>query len=367
MSNSTSNPTITPQRSLLAALLLTSLLTVLFVAIMLGFTALAIGGWAYGQYQQFTTSAQTSTSELLANAYAGWRKTPAQTNGRQNILILGLDALPTRGEAPGLTDTIILASLDLTTGSINAISFPRDLWHPEYLTRINALYFYGQERNPAKPYAFPETVMSEWTQLPIHHTIVLTLDQVAELINMVGGITIDVQEGFTDDLFPRPDVDVTVVRDPAILYKTVTFEAGVQEMTGERALEYIRSRKSEGDTGGDGARSQRQQQVIAALLSKVTQPQTLANPTRAGQLYHYYQTNFNQYLPLPEAIAIAKKLWPVRQDVSFIGHSLSIYPENPDGVLVHPPLAQYGGQWLYTVRNTEAFQQEIKQALAWPE
>lgn len=363
--------TVTPrlipsQRSLLAALLLASGLTVLVTLILMFFSVLVVSGWAVSQLRQFSQAANLSVDELVATAYAGWTTTPAQTNGRQNILILGLDSLATRGDAPALTDTIILVSLDMSTGHMNSLSFPRDLWLPEYQTRINALYYYGQERFPTKPHQFPQQVMSDWIQVPIHHTVILTLEEVAALVDLVDGVTVDVPVAFSDDQFPRTDVDVTLERDPAKLYTTVSFEAGTQTMTGARALEYIRSRKSEGETGGDGARVNRQQQIITALLHKATDPANFTDPTKAGQLVAFYQAHFAQYYPLTEAIGLIRQLWPTRNNIDFVGHSFSIYPEDPQGALVHPPEQKYYGQWLYIIRDQDVFFQEIKTALNVP-
>ncbi len=341
--------------SLTGAALLTGVLGI--IVLMLGLR------WGVQQLQAFALSAQTTPGNLITTGLIGLNTTPRQTDGRINILILGLDSLATRGDARALTDTIMIASLNTQTGEIKAVSLPRDLWVPEQQTRINSLYFYGQEKYPDKPQQLPAEIISQMINLPIHHTVVITLDEVGELIDFMGGVTVDVKTGFVDPLFPRPDVDVTTVTDPKLLYQTVEFKPGVQTFNGTVALQYIRSRHSTGSEGSDIARSFRQQQVIASLMSQINQPQVIQNPEFLAQLYVFYRQHFSQYLPTTEAIAIAKTLFPHRQQIKFEGQSVSIYPEVAEGVLVHPPLSAYNGQWLYVIRDQQAFTTEIKTKL----
>src|SRR4029450_12144623 len=79
-----------------------------------------------------------------------------------------------------------------------------------------------------------------------------------ELIDAVGGVTIDVERSIVDDSYPTPDGGVTTVR----------FDSGVQHMDGEHALAYARTRHADDDY----QRADRQQQVISALMSRMANP-----------------------------------------------------------------------------------------------
>lgn len=68
------------------------------------------------------------------------------------------------------------------------------------------------------------------------------------IIDTLGGITIDIPEGFTDTTYPTPDNG----------YMTIHFDSGVTLLDGEKALQYARSRHSTSDF----ARSLRQQQIV---------------------------------------------------------------------------------------------------------
>ncbi|MDH5533652.1 MAG: LCP family protein, partial [Candidatus Pacebacteria bacterium] len=249
------------------------------------------------------------------------------------------------------------------TAQIQTLSFPRDLWHDGYQTRINALYFYGQERYPENPQQFPTEVISEMTGIDIHHTLVLSFEQVSQLIDLLGGIEVDVPVAFIDEEFPRTDVDVTVVRDPKLLYKTIEFKQGKQIMNGETSLEYVRSRKSGDDEGTDIARGSRQQLLIEALIGKLKQKDTLTNFALLGKLYTFYEENFAQVISIEEIVSLSKKLYPMRDNLSFVGNSLSIYPENEYGVIWHPPEWQYRGEWVYAIRDAAEFSAYVQTVL----
>lgn len=361
----------------LAKILLKSILwTSLFLVGLILVSGLVVGWWGWQQWRSFsqTSGLDLATTQQLLKT--GWQQTPIQTNNHKTVLLLGTDSLDSRGDVPPLTDSILLANLDLETGQIATLPLPRDLWSQEYQTKINALYAYGFDRNPALPTEFPTQVISELTGLEIHHTVVLSLDQVATLIDLIGGIEVEVPVSFSDDTFPRPDVDITTETDPAVLYKTVSFDQGPQVMSGKRALEYIRSRKSQSDQGTDLARSQRQQDVISALVDRVRQPEVILDPTQLGELYVFYDQNFAQVLPATEILATGKALWPIRNEIALTQNALSTFDQtqddttlaaaaNPQPVLIHPPVRpdQYLGQWVYIVPDTAAFQREVKTKL----
>lgn len=338
-------------------------LALVFAAGLLLLTFLVVGLVANHQLTLFTRAADISRKELFAMVTAGLNQTPTATDQHKNILLLGVDSLVGRGNVPPLTDSMQIVSVDLQTGKITMLPLPRDLYHPEYQTKINALYAYGADRYPDRPEQFPTEVVTEMTGVPIHHTIVLSMDQVAELIDAMGGVEVEVPTGFTDTTFPRTDVDIHTVTDPAALYETISFNPGTEVMSGQRALQYMRSRTGDNDQNTDIARSHRQQLVIQSLLKQLMQPSILTNPTKLGELFALYQTEFGAALPATELITTGKALFPSRKNISVTPVGLSIYPENPEGLIEHPPTAAYGGQWVYRIRDAEAFPTAVQELL----
>jgi len=347
--------------SLLSLYLRTTFFTLIFLAIFILITLGVISLYAKQKIDLFTRESGTSFAELVTIAKEGWRTVPAQTNQRVNFLILGTDDLGNRDHATQLTDTMLMASLNLGNGQVSMYSLPRDLWIDEYKTKINALYEYGKDRYPGEPQKFPKEVLEQFTGVTIHHTVVINLDTLAKLIDTMGGIDVDVKDTFIDTQFPRPDVDVNTVHDPKLLYMTVEFKQGIEHMNGARVLEYVRSRHSASEQEGtDIARGQRQQEVILNVIDTLKNPSFFRDVGRAGRLYRFYQDHFAQYLLPTEAIGLGKTLFPLRNQVQFHSASPSIFPEDPQGVLAHPkPLPVYQNQWVYIARSIEAFKKDL--------
>jgi anionic cell wall polymer biosynthesis LytR-Cps2A-Psr (LCP) family protein len=340
-----------------------TLLAIVIAFGLLLLTGAVMAGVAYHKFNQFLSNAEITKDEFTQTIETGLSQQPSQENGYKNVLLLGVDTLETRGESLPLTDTMMLISLNMNTGSVTTLPLPRDLWHEEYKTKINALYTYGFERFPDNPARFPEETIESMTGIPIHHTVVLSMDQVGHVIDLLGGVEIDVKEGFTDTEFPRSDVDVTVERDPAKLYETISFSPGKQTMSGETALKFIRSRHSEGDQGTDLARSQRQQQVITAVIDRIKQKDVILNTKKMGVLYRYYLDTFANSFSPEEGLATLKTLYPLRNQVKFNSHELTVFPDDEKGAIVHPLPKLYNNQWVYIPRDEKTFTQSIQEAL----
>lgn len=351
--------------SLSLVLLKATLITAAIFVGLLVLTSVGIVAFGYYQLNNFTKAANVSKEELFQLVEAGLDETIIQTNNKKNVLLLGVDKVANREGDPLLTDTIMLVSLDTHTLETSLLSLPRDLWNEEYQTKINALYYYGQERYPDQPENFTTEVVMDMTDVPIHHTLVLTLDDVATVIDALGGIEVKVEESFTDTTFPRSDVDISVETDPAVLYETISFEQGLQTMDGDTALKYIRSRHSDGDQGTDDARAQRQQQVISAMANKALSRTTVINAQKLGALFSTYQTIFGDALPLTQIFAVARQVTEYDLDLAISIHrdGLSLQNENEEGVIMHPPISETQNQWAYVIVDEAAFKKEVWQKL----
>ena len=341
-----------------------TLLSLLFAFVLLVITGLGVAVFGYYKLNQFAHSAQTTIPELKTLVKTAITTQPKQTDGYKTILLLGVDSVLNKPGSPELTDTMLLLSLNMKTGEVNTLSLPRDLWATAYQTRINALYEYGKEKYPERPEQFSEEVISELTGVKINHTITLSLQTVAEIIDVLGGIEVEVREGFTDTEFPREDINITTVTNPAELYETVTFNPGLQKMDGSTVLKYIRSRKSADlSQGTDIARSQRQQQVISALIGRIKNFSIIRDMDALAQLYVLYTNTFEEQFSKQEAISTLNYLRPYLETISLNSHTLSIYPENKDGVITNPPVTKYKGQWVYEIRESKSFQAELQSKL----
>ncbi|NCN82834.1 MAG: LCP family protein [Candidatus Pacebacteria bacterium] len=355
-------PTNLKEFSLATVAVKATALAIAFVVGSLLVLALVAAAFGYRYLQKIGNASNHSPQDLIQIA-----KTAAAVAPRENnpvFLILGTDSLTTRGDIPPLTDTMLLASLDLKTGTLHLLPLPRDIWNEAYKTKINALLAYGIERYPEKPEQFPEEVIEEMIGIPIDYTVVVAMDTLADLVDTLGGVAVSVPTSFIDTEFPNPDVDITIERDPKKLYKTVSFSKGTETMSGQRFLEFIRSRHSDSEEGNDLARSQRQQIGFAALLQAATQESVVKQPTTIGKLFAFYESAYVTALPLNDIAAIAKAV--VENSVSSVtidSRTLTVRPSVKDGVLLHPDAKKTNNIWLYQITDEKLFREEVGQAL----
>jgi len=247
--------------------------------ITLGFIAFGINYYLKIFAKQFNSNPRAVVSQIKQGL------THPFDQDRLTILLLGLDQRPDNPTM--LTDTMLIIDINAKTGNWLLFSLPRDLWLPKLQTKINALYYYGQKQNPQEKTKLVEQEIEELINQTIDHTIILKMETIKDLIDLLGGIEINVEKGFIDNQFPKDDGTGEVM--------TIEFETGKQTMNGETALQFIRSRKSADlDEGTDDARQKRQKQVIMALKNKLINNRfALFSPSKLGQLYNFIQQNLD--------------------------------------------------------------------------
>jgi LCP family protein required for cell wall assembly len=187
-----------------------------------------------------------------------------------DILVLGTDyaALPGR-QADHHSDSIMIVRSDPAHHRIAYLSIPRDLVVSVPgvgTTKINTAMQVGGP-------ALAIRTVRELTGLPINHVVVVDFSQFRELIDSLGGITIDVPKPILSDRFDCP----YATQARCLRWPGWRFRKGVQHMDGKEALIYSRVRVNQLDPSEtDFTRQQRQQQVTQAVLAKLTSFGTLA-------------------------------------------------------------------------------------------
>lgn len=333
--------------------------TVIFTCILF---SIYLGLIIHNKYQRFLFFAEMSHSEVVNLTKNIQPKNFKSAN--LIFLILGTDDVENRPGFPQLTDSMILINLNTETAQAKTTSLPRDLWSDPYKTKINALYEYGKQRYPEQPELFPQEVVTDMTGVKINHTLVVAMEQLAEIVDAVGGVTIMVENGFIDEKFPRSDVDIQTERDPTKLYETIVFEPGEQCMNGKRVLQYIRSRNSADESeASDLARAIRQQQVISALINKLAQPSLYwRRPEIAGYLLKFYSDNFESYLPLTDLVSLLAAIGPQATHFELNSIALTEFPQDEQGLIEHPRnLRPYQNQWVYIIRDDATFKNFFKE------
>ncbi len=248
---------------------------------------------------QFCRAAHLSWREEWREVSWGWRH-PFQAKD-YNLLFLGLDYR--RDNPTFLTDTILLLTVKTQRGSYLLFSIPRDLWLPDLRTKINALYYYGRRQHPQHPFVLIKEKVQQLTGQKINNVVLLTMENVRDLVDLLGGVEVNVPHSFRDTQFPRDDGSQEVM--------TVSFQKGWQHFNGWRALEYMRSRKSRDPVEGtDLARERRQQQVLLALEAKLANPWLLLRkPYLLGKLYLFWRQQIRSTPPITLADFVSWRHW----------------------------------------------------------
>jgi LCP family protein required for cell wall assembly len=223
---------------------------------------------------------------------------------RLNILLLGVDQRP--GDVTFNTDTMIVVSIDPVTKNVALFSLPRDtvdvplpvaaqgVFGSVYRGKINSLWTNARNR----PDAFPGTdrqrgynalkeTLSTLYNLNIQYYLMVNFEGFRQVVDTLGGVTIDVQNPVVDDKYPGDNGTDLRVYIPA----------GPQHMTGSEALIYARSRHGSNDFD----RAARQQRVIVSIREQ-TSPQTVLNNLSA--LLTTLKSSFKTDIPLDELPAL---------------------------------------------------------------
>ena len=194
-----------------------------------------------------------------------------------NTLVLGADVGPQRGRRGqrGRADSIMLIRTDPDDHRISYLFIPRDLRAeiPGHgASKINAAYAYGGA-------ALAVDTVEALTGLDVNHVIVVDFGTFPDVIDAVGGVTIDVPKPILSNKFDCPRrTQAACDRWPGW-----RFRRGPQRMSGHRALIYSRIRQNRLDPGeSDITRGERQQRVTQALLDRITSFYTFARLPMIG-------------------------------------------------------------------------------------
>ncbi len=222
-----------------------------------------------------------------------------ENEGRINFLLLGQGGPGHDG--PYLTDTIMVASLDTKHKIVGLLSIPRDLVVniPGFGSRkINNANAFGELKGESLGPLLAKETISQLLDLPIHYYARLNFSSFVSLVDDLGGLPINIEQGFTDNQYPGPGYSFT----------TINFSSGQQTLSGEQTLQYVRSRHGSNQQGSDFSRAKRQQQVLLALKDQLLSAKTLFNPRKILHLYQDISQGLLTDITAQETVRLADLL-----------------------------------------------------------
>ncbi len=233
------------------------------------------------------------TQYVLSKTY----QLDGEKNDRINILLLGMGGVGHDG--PFLTDTNIIVSIKPSTGQIAMISIPRDLGVeiPDYgWYKINHASAFGETEKRGSGGELTKKVIEDTFNIDIHYYTRVDFTAFSEIIDEVGGVTVNVDNTFTDEMFPADNYE----------FQTINFEQGTQIMDGITALKYARSRHGNNGEGSDFARAKRQQKIILALKEKLLSFSTLINPLKINNIINVLETHIDTDLEFSDLMSFLR-------------------------------------------------------------
>ncbi|MGI8861536.1 MAG: LCP family protein [Gaiellaceae bacterium] len=217
-------------------------------------TLVLVAGSAGGAYLYFHESVAAVAAKDPAVKRAA-RELQVPLPGQPAVaLVIGYDHRLTDAKgAPSRSDTLMLMRADPETDSISLLSFPRDLQvevrcpgRASFVGKINSAY---QECGPQGSL---QTVRG-LTGLQINYLITVNFRGFREIVDRLGGVWIDVDRRYFND------------RGGPFGYATINLRPGYQQLTGRRALDFVRYRHTDSDL----YRVARQQQFVKGFKTQV--------------------------------------------------------------------------------------------------
>jgi LCP family protein required for cell wall assembly len=298
--------------------------------------------------------------EFAFNKGIDLKKTADQ---RVNILLLGVGG--GKHDGPYLTDTIIFISVDPALKEVKMITLPRDLWITDINAKVNTAYAKGLKAG--KGLSLSKASVGKVLGQKIDYGFRIDFNGFIKAVDRLGGITVNVERTFDDYEYPITGSEsdtcgfegeefqkrATEAAEKQLeafpcRYEHLHFNKGVQNMDGETALKYVRSRHAVGDEGTDFARSKRQENVINAVKDKVFSVGTLLDPIKIANLYDVFKDSIDTDIKKEEYddfVKLAQKMRGTTIESSVIDDSDDL--TLGAGLLTNPPISDiYGGQYV---------------------
>ena len=205
------------------------------------------------------------------------------------VLILGRDT-----GGGGNTDTMLLASYDVTNQKATVMSIPRDTmvnvsWD---IKRINSVYNYYGGGDRGIQYLYKE--IAQLVGFEPDYQVIVEWEAVGEIVDAMGGVWFDVPRNMNYD---DPYQDLHIHQ-----------EKGYRLLTGDDAMQVLRYRHDNdmryGYPDGDLGRIKTQQAFLTAMVDQLLQ---IKNVTKINQFIQVFQNNVETDLSFQNILWFAQQ------------------------------------------------------------
>lgn len=215
--------------------------------------------------------------------------------GYTNVVLFGGDSRTGEVSKNLNTDTIIIASLNNETKEVKLVSVYRDTLLDVTngsIRKCNSAYSLGGATQAIN-------MLNMNLDLDIQKYVTVDFGAVSELIDMLGGIEVDVSEAEYKAVNNYIEETAMVAGKKA----NKLTHAGLQNLDGVQATTYARIRKGVGD---DYARTERQRLIIQKVFEKVLKTDLATIKKIINELFPRISTNFTMTEVLSYATYVTK-------------------------------------------------------------
>ncbi len=269
-------------------------------------------------------------SQIKQLAESANRELKGEKNDRINIILLGIGGASHSGGQ--LTDTIMLSSIQPSSKKVSLMSIPRDLVVPiENMgwKKINSINAYAEQNQKGSGGLATCQAISDILSLPIDYYVRIDFQGFINIVDKIGGVTVDVENTFDD--YSYPVLGNENATNYASRYEHLHFDKGIQTMDGSTALKYARSRHGYGNEGSDFARAKRQQKIITATKEKILSKDILLKPMAIVDIINELSEHIDTNIKVWEIV----KFWDMAKDIDSGNIKSNVIDNGASGLLVN--------------------------------
>ncbi|SEH41760.1 LCP family glycopolymer transferase [Fructobacillus pseudoficulneus] len=252
---------------------------ILYILMVVVLAVIGWGGYLYAQYKgsidSLQQSAKISKTRNVSNLIAAGKPF--------SILVLGSDVGELDRDRTGLSDSMMVVTVNPKENKVTMVSIPRDIMtaipgdEDTFPQKLNAAYSLDGVGASMK-------AVQNYLNVPIDSYAVVNMAGLETLVKKVGGVSVKSPLSFQYSQETAHDYGPDLYRfhKGSTSYEKstdngVTWSASKTVMDGDAALAFSRMRYD--DPQGDYGRQERQRLVLEAMLKKAVNISTLVDPS----------------------------------------------------------------------------------------
>ncbi|UOQ86789.1 LCP family glycopolymer transferase [Gracilibacillus salinarum] len=206
---------------------------------------LSIAGYLYSIYSKAQQTVDNKVHQEVETIDTNLTEKKVQEQEPLNILLLGVDE---RSTDSGRSDALMVLSLKPGSNEMQLVSIPRDtrteIVGKGYQDKINHAYAYGGVDTSIN-------TVENFLDIDLDYYVQMNMEGLSDLVDALGGITVTNQLDWYDEGYYKEGYH---------------YQKGEIQMDGPKTMGYVRMRHL--DQNGDFGRTERQRQVIKAIIDK---------------------------------------------------------------------------------------------------